>query len=224
MALFYFIYNIMKNKLKSLIEPSGMMFREKYIITHHKDIYDDIMFFIIDNCLNELQFKQQVYHYLNDIKEIQRCKNPNCNNNVKYINSNIGYLSYCCKKCISTDPEIIKKKEETCLVKYGTKHQSSNQDIKDKKKKTNKQNFGFDTPLENKEFYEKSRNTLFKNFGVYHPQQSEEIKIKTETTNTILYGFKTPLQNEYVKTKCRNTKFVRYNDEYYNNREQINNT
>jgi len=100
-----------KDKLNDLIDSSGKMFREKYLKEHHIEICEDVIKFIKLNDLDSLPFKQQVYHYLNDIKNIVKCKNPNCNNTVKFKNSTIGYYTYCCNKCIGSDPDIIKEKE-----------------------------------------------------------------------------------------------------------------
>lgn len=168
----------MRNTLKELIEPSGKMFREKYVFEHYQEIYLVIKKYAIENELNDLQFKQQVYHYLNDIKEKRFCKNPNCNNEVKFRNSTIGYQEYCCNKCIGSDPEIMKQKEVKSLAKFGTKTPAESDEIKQKMIKTNQEKYGSNCPLQNDEINKKSKETLMKNYGVLTPYQSKIIMDK----------------------------------------------
>jgi len=223
----------MRNILKDLIDPSGKMFREKYVKAHYNNIYELINEFSYKNDLTNLSFKQQVYHYLNNITEKQYCKNPECNNEVKFRDSTIGYSLYCCNKCISLDPDIQKRKEETCLSKYGTKHQSSCEEIKKKKRETNQERYGYDTPLQNKEFLDKvkktnlekigveyplqnkeilnkMKETLMKNYGVEHQMYSDEIKEKIKNTNNKRYGVDYPLQNVEILKKLKETNIERY--------------
>lgn len=223
----------MREKLKELIEPSGKMFREKYVFEHYNEIYLVIKEFIFNYNLNELPFKQQVYHYLNNIKEKRYCKRDGCNTEVKFINSTIGYLEYCCNKCIAIDPTIQKKKENTCLYKYGTKHQSSSKQVKEKKKKTNLERYGHECSIHGEEASIKSKKTLMKNYGVEHPLQNEdilnklkettikkygvdnvnklkEVRDKIKETNNDRYGVNAPLQNEEILEKMKNTNIERY--------------
>jgi hypothetical protein len=221
----------MREKLKSLIDSSGKMFRKEYVEKHHNEIFDEIEKFTLENSLNDLPFKQQVYHYLHEIIDFKYCKV--CKKSVKFINSTIGYQDYCCKKCISIDPELLERKQKTCLERYGFKHHSSNSDVKEKRRKTFQDRYNCDTALQYEEFLIKSRNTCNENHGVYFPLQNDEIKEKMilttierygvrninklkefrekiEKTNIERYGFKSPLQNGEILNKVKKTNIEKY--------------
>jgi len=197
----------MKDKLKLLMDASGKMFREKYVKEHYPEIFEYIINFCTTHNLLELSFRQQVYHYLNDIKNIVKCKNPNCNNIVKFRNSTIGYLEYCSLSCISTDPDMIKRKEETCLKKYGTKNPNSCEKIKEKKKQTCLKNFGVEHPLQNEKIFQKAKKTCLKNNGVEFALQNKEIMEKTKSTNLERYGCEWVFNNEDIKEKIFEVQF-----------------
>lgn len=130
----------MNNNVEIIIKengPSGRMYLEKYVMKNHIDIYNDIISFCNDNDLKELSFKEKVYHYVNDIKEIVLCKNPNCNNKTRFKNSTLGYGNYCSIQCISSDPNIKAIKEKKSYEKYGTKAPAMNKRVKDKMINTN---------------------------------------------------------------------------------------
>ena len=88
-------------------DPSGRMSKESFVFKNFKEEYD----FIISEIDEEIPFKEKVYLVVNNMKKTPMCENPNCNKKVKFKNSTIGYLKYCSKKCISSDPNIKKIKE-----------------------------------------------------------------------------------------------------------------
>jgi len=204
----------MKEKLRELIDPSGKMFREKYVTEHYNEIYEEIKTFVNKYNLVILPFKQQVYHYLNNIKEIVRCKNPNCNNVVKFKNSTIGYYSYCCNKCLGTDPNIIKEKQNKSLEKFGTKTPAESSIIKEKMIKTNNEKYGCNCPLQNDEINKKSKETLFDNYNVVVPLKSDIIKEKMKETNFERYGVDNVKKVKKINDKILKTMKERYGVEY----------
>jgi hypothetical protein len=103
------------------------------------------------------------------------CKNPNCNNEVNYKNSTIGYLHYCSNKCISSDPNIKQIKEDKSFAQFGTKAPAQSRQIKDKIIKTNQERYGANSPMCLQETQKKSKETLFLNYGVHNPGESEEL-------------------------------------------------
>jgi hypothetical protein len=87
--------------------------------------------------------------------------------------------------------EIIIKRTETCLEKYGVENVFQNEDIK-----------------------EKIRNTCLDKFGYENPSQSPDIKLKKIETCIKNYGVESPLKSELVKEISRNTCLQRYGVEY----------
>jgi len=154
--------------------PSGKMYVEKYLKKYYLNIYENVISYCSKN-LNDIMFKEKVYHYVNDLKNNISCKNPICNNLVKFKNSTLGYYEYCSLYCVSNDPNIKTIKENKSFKKYGTKAPGMNQSIKNKMIETNQKKYGSNSPLQNKEIKMKSQNTLFKNYGVDNPNKSKEL-------------------------------------------------
>src|SRR5574343_18082 len=153
-------------------DTSGKLYKEDYLIKFYPEEYDYIINYCIVNSLDNLPFKEKVYNTIHNIKEITKCKNPNCNNPTKYKNSNLGYKKYCSIKCINSDPEIIKQKEERSLKKFGTKIPSQSSEIKNKIIKTNQKKYGSNSPMCLINIQEKSKKTLLENHGVDNPSKS----------------------------------------------------
>lgn len=155
-------------------DPSGRMSKESYVIKNFKDEYD----FIINKISEEIPFKEKVYLVVNNIEKVPLCQNPNCNKKVKFKNSTIGYLKYCSKKCISSDPNIKKIKELKSIQKWGTKTPAESDIIKSKIIDTNKKKYGSNSPMCLEEFQEKSKLTLLKKYGVDNASKSKELSEK----------------------------------------------
>ena len=163
-----------KDKLISLIESSGKMFRKVYLEKHHIDILEEVLKYSENFKLIEIDFKEQVYCYIKNITEIQKCKNPNCNNKVKFRNSTLGYFEYCCNYCIGTDPKMVEKKENTSVKNYGVKYPQKLKEVKEKIRKTNQKRYGCNAPMQNKEVQQKSKNTFSKNYGKKDTKEYKE--------------------------------------------------
>lgn len=164
-----FIYEYINNN------KSGKMSSEKYVLSNFEDDYNEIINFCISNYLFDLPFKEKVYYTFNGIKKIIICKNPTCNNVVKFKNSTIGYNNYCCNVCVGDDPIIIRRKEEKSILKYGTKTPAESEVIKKKILNTNNKKYGGNSPMCNNLIKNKSKETLKTNYNVENPSHSEEI-------------------------------------------------
>lgn len=200
--------------------PSGRMFVEKYVKKNYPDVFNDVVEFC-DDKLIDLPFKEKVYHYVNDLKEIVYCSNPNCNNIVKFKNSTLGYNKHCSNACVSSDPEIKKIKEDKSYAKYGTKAPGMNKVIKEKMIKTNQERYGSNSPLQNDDIQKKSKDTLFKNYGVNNPYDSKEILNKSKKTLFDNYGVDNPKKNKEINNKIKKTMILRYGSEYSMQNEEI---
>lgn len=156
-------------------DPSGRMSKESYLFKNYKEEYDYIVEYCVTNSIIDVSFKEKVYLSINNMIGVPICKNENCLNIVNFKNSTIGYLNYCSNKCISSDPNIIKLKEENSLKKFGTKTPAESEQVKNKTKKTNQERYGGNSAMSSKEIQEKSKQTLLKNWGVDNPSKLPEI-------------------------------------------------
>lgn len=213
-----------------VVDPSGKMSKESYVLKNHTDEY-----YYINSLINDdIPFKEKVYLVLNNMNSVPFCKNPNCNNKVKFKNSKIGYLEYCSRKCISSDPYIKKKKEDKSLEKWGTKTPAESILIRNKIIETNIEKFGFKSPMSLESVKEKSKETLLKNWGVDNPSKSDMIikkrvesfklsnfKESYKQTSIVKYGVNHPWMNKDIHKKTIDSF---YND--YKNRiiDKVKNT
>jgi hypothetical protein len=64
------------------LDKSGKMFRKKYLESHYPEIFEDVVNYLNNYNLDKLPFKQQVYHWFNDINEYELCY---CGKNLKFL-------------------------------------------------------------------------------------------------------------------------------------------
>ena len=211
----------MELEIFNIPDPSGKMAKESYVLKNFKKEYD----YIIEYCSNIVvpTFKEKVYLSINNLNSIPTCKNPNCNNTVKFKNTTLGYLDYCCNKCIGSDPSIIKLKEEKSLLKFGTKSPAESKIIKDKIIKTNNEKYGGNSPMSNKDIQKKSKETLLENWGVTNASKSPELlnkriesfkkgnyKENFKKTSLERYGTEHPWSNKEIHIKTINFFYKNY--------------
>jgi hypothetical protein len=159
-------------------DPSGRFSKESFLLKNYPQEYAYILEYCNLNTIESLPFKEMVYLCLNNLKCVPKCKNPNCQNQVKFKNSTLGYLQYCSTKCISSDPNVKNLKEAKSIEKWGTKSPAQSDEIKNKIKKTNQQKWSGNSPMSSDIIKEKSKQTLKKNWGVDNPNKSDIISKK----------------------------------------------
>ncbi len=202
-------------------DPSGKMSKEFYV----KNNYNDEYYYVVDSIKEDIPFKEKVFLVLNDILSSPICKNPNCYNKVKFKNSSIGYLKYCSKKCISSDPDIKKLKEKKSFEKYGTKTPAESDLVKNKIIETNNKKYGANSAMCIESTKEKSRETLYNNYGVYNPSKSKEILEKRisnfklsdykktyKKTSLSKYGVAHPWMDKNIHNKTIDVFYKDYRD------------
>ena len=68
-----------------------------------------------------------------------------------------------------------KKREDTCMKKYGVKNVVQLQEVKNKMQDTNLGRYGSKSPLGSKEIQDKIKQTMLNNYGVEHALQNREL-------------------------------------------------
>jgi hypothetical protein len=181
-------------------DKSGKMSKVSFVSKNFPDEYKEIKVFCEQNGLNDLPFKEKVYLFLNKKDSTPFCKNKLCSNEVKFINSTLGYREYCSTKCTSSDPNIKNKKKQKSLEKFGTETPSQSSVIKEKIIKTNQEKWGSNSPMSSEKVKEKSKQTLLKNFGVDNPSKSVIIlKTRVESFKKNIDSYK----NNYKQTSLK---------------------
>ncbi len=206
-------------------DNNGKLSKEKWILTNNKDAYDEIINYTKIYDLYEIPFKERVYLYIHDLKTVGVCNNSKCNNKTNFKNKTLGYLRYCSNKCQSSSDEIMNKRKNTNIEKYGVEYAIFNEDkmmmfksklenrtqdeqteINEKRKSTNLINFGYDNPSKNPDFVEKRINSFKLNIDSW--------KESYKNTSNEKYGVEHPWSNKNIYEKCKITSKKLYGVEY----------
>lgn len=103
-----------RKSLKQFIENNG---RYKYQNLNRWEHYNKLEEWWQDNNIPETwSNKRRVYHFLNDLPSIPKCKN--CSNPTGWDEGYFRYREYCSIKCAQSTPEVRKKIEQTIKKKY----------------------------------------------------------------------------------------------------------
>lgn len=98
--------------------------------------------------------------------------------------------------------EVFKDKiKNTNIEKYGVENVFQNSDIKNKIKESNVERHGVEYPSQSSLIREKMITSCIENYGVTHPSKSEEVKIRKSITCLKNYGVENPAQSEEIMNK-----------------------
>ena len=98
-----------------------------------------------------------------------------------------------------------KKREDTCMKKYGVKNVFQLQETKDKIVETNNEKYGADWYTQTKEYKDKSKKTCQLHYGVDNPAQAQEVKDAMKDTCRNKYGCDYAVQSDEVQNKIKST-------------------
>ena len=178
--------NDLFNYLNSGIDKSGNLKKEGGFRKHYPDFYDEYLKIVFSEEINNLPFKQKLWHFLKDIYIIPKCKI--CGNDVSFKTrkNQWGYHIYCSGDCAMHDETIKQKMYNTKELLYGDKKYNNKEKLIETLSKQ--------TVEEKRKIKEKSTQTrLLKNNGKYFSDESIN-KIKETTYSK--YGV-----DSFTKTK-----------------------
>ena len=220
------------NEIRKNVSNKGLAL---YIYNFYKLESQDII--KETNYLQKCEITERIYHIINNLYEIPKCKECNINY-VKFYDMSRGYTQFCSKKCLNDNEEfkekikniknnkskeekeeIIKKREKKCLNKFGVKNPYQNKKIKEKIK-----NIKINRSEDEKRKEKKTRDeTNLEKYGVEFPLQNKEIQAKRKRTlldkmynkllnSNRLGGLAIPLftMGEYKGNKNENGKLIYY--------------
>ena len=214
-------------------QSKGSQNRENFIKKNYSEFYQ----YLSENFPNYLSFSEKLYWYRNNIDTRPVCKY--CGGFVNFINPHKGYVNYCCSKCFNNSPDVIAKKRQTKLERYGDPNFTNYEKTKrtklerygdpnftnyEKTKRTNLERYGVESTLQTEDVKTKTMQTCLKKYGVKHHSQCNKIKEKTKRTNLERYGVEFVLQSKEIKEKAGQTKLEKYGDKNYSNRKKAQQT
>lgn len=127
----------------------------RQIVESHRMTYSKILFSksnagLADFILRETKFldripnltpKTRVYCLLNGVTELPRCRT--CGKEMfRNARSGTGFAKYCSPKCENSDPDVMKKMNDTNLERYGSKWSMQSGAVKDRSKATMRLRYG----------------------------------------------------------------------------------
>ncbi len=138
---------------------------EKYIEKYFNNIFQYIQQKYTDS---ELSLKAKIYiEYLKI--DTPKC---HCGKYTKFLNFKEGFRKYCSPKC-----------------------QSNSKEVKERRKKTNIEKYGFENPMKNDGVRQKLNDSIINKYGVDNISKLDYIKDKVRETNRLKHGYDHPSQN-----------------------------
>lgn len=209
----------------------------KHIKKHFPEFYE----WLLDKYKEypQKKFPAYLYMYFNNLNYPPIC--PVCGKPTLFLSYDRGFQKYCSLKCSNNDPDVVKKKEQTSLKRYGVikpqrldvvKRKSRNTaiknhggqgnesiSIKEKQKQTMIDRYGVECFSENPELLEKSKQTKFKRYGDANYTNRE----KSKQTCLEKYGHESPLGSKNIQEKSKQTLLTKYGVRYITQNEEIKN-
>lgn len=123
----------------------------------------------------------------------------------RFIKSTNQWWTWCSNKCMGSDPEILKKKQETNVKKFGS-HPMQSAEYKEKQKKTILEKYGVDNPAKSLIIKEKMKATFIERYGVDNPSKHKDVieKLKISALDRFAEN------KEEILFKRRNTNLKKF--------------
>ena len=122
---------------------SGWKTKANLLMKNKPEIYFSVTKFSEENKLNNLPFKQQIWHYINDCHTTPICCNKNCENPVTFKDTlQKGYSDFCSLECANNSGLLNERVITKNRVKYGVDYYSQHNDFVKKVKKTKMLKYG----------------------------------------------------------------------------------
>ena len=201
---------------------SGVKTKESYIISKFPDIHKEIKKFISKYNLNDLTFKEEVYYFINNIKNKHICLH--CGLDVKFKGTlNKGYSDFCSLKCANDSGDLSNRQKESIINKYGVDSINKLQSVKDKKKEIFFEKYGVDNPMKSNVIKSKHKNSIKNKYGVDNVMKDNDIKLIHKDSVIKNYGVDNVFKSEAVKTKIKDTNMFKLGVNYPTQSELVKN-
>lgn len=206
--------DFLKNKL--YLKKDGSINASKvvnsYVYNNHLKLHIKIIKFSNYFNIDVKPFSRLLYMYDNNIKSYTICKE--CNKLTKWLSFKKGFQTYCSNKCSSNCKDIINKKKNTCLDKYGVDNVFKAKDVKDKIKNTCLERYNKEHYSKTEEFNIKTKNTCQERYDKDHYSKTKEFKNDIKNTCLERYGVYHYSKTEDFIEKVKNTSLKKYNTEF----------
>jgi hypothetical protein len=183
----------------SIGNNSGKKSREYWLKENNFILYSKIINFCLENNLDNISFKQKIYHFVYNLKTIPVCLT--CGKEVKYLRFKSGYQKHCCEFCANNS----KISKEKWKKSYNENKQNHN--IKNKRDATVIKKYG-DVETYQKILNEKRISKTLEKYNCQYYFQTDEFKKNRksklkEKYNDENYNNKEKTKNTRIKNKTQ---------------------
>lgn len=144
------------------------------ILLKNKKISDEELDFFqdhTDHMPKEWSIKQKAYHVI--IGDLVQPVCKMCGSLSKFQSKQ--YWNWCSNTCMGSDPEILEKKRNTNVKRWGVSNPQSLQEIKEKQKSTMLNTHRVTNFAKSDEFVIKSKKTCIERYGVDNPSKNKKV-------------------------------------------------
>lgn len=170
---------------------------------------------LTSNCRDNLS--ERIYWILNDITEYPLCET--CGKQVvsKFGGFKRGYITsrFCSRICIRNNEVTVEKIKRTSKEKYGTDWPIEATAIRDRIKDILVIKYGVDNSFKSIEIMENVRLARLKQTGYEHASQNPKVRQNILRTNIERYGVDNPRKADTIKDKIKRTNQERYGYDYF---------
>lgn len=180
---------------------------------------NDLIDFICDYCGDE--FKRKKKSFAKSIKIINKdcCYKKVCIAKKREESCLLKYGT----KCSLQAEDIKEKTKNTCLKKYNSQYSSQSEIVKEKIKKTNVEKYGVENVFSLPEVQNLSKKTRLKKYGCEHALQNKKSQEKRKKTLLEKYGCEHALQSSVLQEKKKNSILQKYGCEHALQNEDLKN-
>ncbi len=157
--------------------------------------------------------KQRLWYIEHNTKDDHRCIKCNVNP-TSWVLINNSYNRFCSNKCAHNHSSVSEKTKQTNVTKYGVEWNLTSETSKRKKDATCLEKYGTVDPTQLDEIKDKRKNTMIDRHGVEHNWANGPLRELQKQTMVEMYGVEYPIQNEDIKEKTKTTNWERYGVEW----------
>lgn len=181
------------SKINSIISGHSTRLREKYFSNNYSGIYSEINNFCQE--IADLSFVQKIWHWVNNQPNYFICK---CGKRTSFHKNWLnGYRIHCSAKCSQSEEQTKEKRKKTNIAKYGVDNIAKLDSVKEKQERTNLKKWGKVSSAQNESVKNKSKETIKNKWGKEWYFQTDDFKIKAKKYYLEKYGV------EYTYDNCR---------------------
>jgi hypothetical protein len=143
------------------------------------------------------------YCYPGSAEKFKGCLNCHKEFN-NFISFNQGYRQYCSPKCAMTDQSLIKRREASCISKYGVKNPLASKYARQRLQEVSLQRYGTVTPVASSIVQATVKRNLLERYGVDHAFKVDAVKKKARERYIEKYvAVKWPKRLKVIEEICK---------------------